>query len=121
MAINDKKLRYLFAGGVNTVVGYGIFAFFIFIGLHYTLATLLASSLGTLFNFYNYGIVVFGNTKSSRIIRFFLVYALLYLINISLIGMLINFGLNAYLSGGLLILPMAALGFILNRRFVYDI
>ena len=120
MILKNRKVRYLFAGGINTIVGYGIFSTLIAVGLHYSLATLLATTLGTLFNFYNYGILVFGNTDNSRIFRFFIIYAIIYLINVSFLGLLINFGFNAYLSGGILILPMALLGFILNRRYVYE-
>jgi len=111
--------KYLFIGGVNMIFGYGIFSLFIFFGFHYSVAILIATVLGIVFNFYSYGIFFFKNHSNNLIVKFILVYSVLYLINIlllPLVDLLVN---NFYLSGAILVLPMAYLGYILNKRFVW--
>ena len=39
----DKKIRFLFVGVLNTAVGYGLYALFIFFGWHYVLAQTLST------------------------------------------------------------------------------
>ena len=60
-----KFIKFLFVGGVNTVFGYSIFALFLFLGMHYAVATLFATILGILFNFKTTGVIVFNN-KDNR-------------------------------------------------------
>jgi putative flippase GtrA len=111
--------KYLFIGGINTVFGYGVFAFFLFLGLHYSVAVLAATILGVAFNFQTYGKFVFKNHAQRLIIKFILVYIVIYLANILLLSLVDIFIDNLYLSGVVVILPIAYLGYILNRRFVW--
>jgi len=55
--------RYLVVGIGNTVFGYSIFMLFLYIGLHYSVAVLLSTIIGILFNFYMYGRVVFKSNS----------------------------------------------------------
>ena len=47
-----KLVRFLLVGVMNAVFGYGCFAGFLYLGLHYSMALLLATILGVLFNLY---------------------------------------------------------------------
>ena len=118
----DRKLILFFlVAGLNTLFGYGLFAVLIFIGLPYVLATLLAHILGVLFNFKTYGVLVFKSKDNSRIFRFVGVYVLTYIINISLMFLFRKlWGLNDYEIGAILAIPMGLLGFVLNKRFVFN-
>ena len=111
--------KYLFIGAINTVFGYGVFSLFIFFDYHYSVAVLVATILGVLFNFFSYGIFVFNNHSNRLIIRFAFVYVILYFVNVLLLY-LSNFVINdLYISGAILAPLMALLGYILNKRFVW--
>ena len=59
LSITNKFTKYLFVGILNTVFGYSLFALLIFINLHYTLASLLATIAGVLFNFKTMALRIF--------------------------------------------------------------
>jgi putative flippase GtrA len=122
MSLFDRRfIVFLFVGVLNTAFGYGLFALFIFFGLHYTLAVLFSTILGVLFNFKTIGAIVFKNGSNKLIMRFIAVYALLYLLNISGLKVLDMAGItNKYISGGILLLPLAMLSFLLNKKFVFN-
>ena len=73
--------KYLVVGGVNTLFGYSVFAICLFFGFHYSLAVLVATILGVLFNFQSYGRLVFQNHSWVLLVRFILVYTIIYLVN----------------------------------------
>lgn len=112
-------LRFLVVGAGNTLFGYGLFAFFLWLGWHYSVAAALATVLGVLFNFKTTGALVFRSHDHSRIVYFVLVYAVIYVLNVAGLAFLGWQGLNAYWSGLVLVLPLALLSFGLNKRFVF--
>ena len=111
--------KYLLIGGVNTVFGYSVFAFLLFFGTHYSLAVLMATILGILFNFQTYGRFVFKNHSWSLLGRFVFVYTTIYLANITLLLVFDLFVSNLYISGAMTTPIIAYLGYILNKRHVW--
>lgn len=114
-----RLLRFFLVGGVNTVFGYGAYALFLLIGLHYVWAALLGTVAGVIFNFFTTGRLVFDRSTSGGLFRFVAVYAVMYLLNVAALWVLDRFGLNPYVSGLILILPMACVSYLLMRRFVF--
>lgn len=112
-------LRYLIVGGINTLFGYGAFAGLLYLGLHYALASFIATCAGILFNFNTTGRLVFKNKNSKLLLKFLLVYALLYLINVSLLKLMVLFSINLYLGSAVTLLPMALLAYLLNKKLVF--
>ena len=120
--INIKSIlfyKYLLIGGVNTVFGYCVFAFLLFFGIHYSLAVLVATILGILFNFQTYGRFVFKNHLWSLLGRFVFVYTTIYLVNITLLLVFDLLVSNLYISGAMATPVIAYLGYILNKRYVW--
>lgn len=117
--LNQQLLRFLLVGLLNTAVGYGLFAGFVWAGLPYPLAIGLATLLGVAFNFQSTGRLVFGGANLARLWRFAAVYGVVYLINVAAVAALLRVGLNVYLANGLLILPLALIAFVLQRKFVF--
>ncbi|WP_342116722.1 GtrA family protein [Pseudoduganella sp. OTU4001] len=115
----NEIVRYLAVGVLNTLFGYGCFSVLLYLGLHYSVASLLATVLGVLFNFKSFGQLVFNSRDNSRFVRFVGVYLLAYLVNVAALALLTRMGLNAYAAGAVLLLPMAALTYILHKRFVF--
>ncbi len=116
---NINFYKYLVIGGINTGFGYGVFALFLFLGWHYSVAVLFATVLGVMFNFQTYGKFVFNNHSQHLIVKFVLVYVVIYLVNVSLLSLVDFFVADLYLSGAIVILPIAYLGYVLNRKFVW--
>ena len=111
--------RFLIVGLLNSLFGYSIFALFLYIGLHYTIATLTATILGVLFNFKTIGMLVFNNAKNSLIVKFIFVYTVTYLINIACLKVFSMLSIDLYLAGFLMLAPIALLTFVMNKRFVF--
>ena len=118
--IKRQFVNFVLVGILNTCVGYGLFALFVFLGFGDFLAPLFANILGVLFNFKSYGYLVFKNTKNSLIFKFIAVYAIVYISNVlGLIGFA-KAGLeNRYISGFILIIPLALLAYYLNSKYVF--
>lgn len=116
---NIQFIRFLFIGVVNTLFGYFMFCLFIFLHFHYVLAALFATILGVLFNFKTYGKFVFKVHNNALIFKFFAVYVITYLINIGALKIFNEYHVSNYIAGAILILPMAFLAYILNKKFVF--
>ena len=140
--IENKFIRFLFVGVINTLFGYGLFVLFIWFGMHYSIALLCANFLGILFNYKTTGYIVFANKSNRLILQFFLVYGVVYLFNLlelylldksnlyefilslPLLDFLDNLPLNPDKIGdamgqAITLLPNAILSFILNKVFVF--
>jgi putative flippase GtrA len=115
----QQLFKFFIVGGVNTLVGYSLYALFIFFNMDYYLAVLFATVLGVLFNFKTTGALVFKNKDQSRLYRFIGVYTLTYILNIALITMLRPVISNTYLVGFFVLIPVALVTFILNKFLVF--
>ena len=121
LTLDNHFIRFILVGILNTMVGYGLFALFIYLGLHYSLAVLFSTVLGVLFNFKSIGKLVFNSNNNERIYHFIGVYVLLYLLNVSGLWGLSSIGMeNMYVAGAILLAPLAIISFILNKNFVFN-
>lgn len=111
--------RYMIVGVLNTAFGYGVYAILIYGGLHYAWASLVATILGILFNFFTTGRIVFHNADNSRLIKFFVVYGVVYVFNIAGLAIMNALCVDLYLAGLVMVPPAAILAYILNHRFVF--
>ncbi len=112
-------LKFLLVGGLNTAFGYGVFALLTWWGLPYPAAIGLATLAGIAFNFQSTGRLVFGNAPWQRAPRFVAVYAVVYVLNLGGVAALLHLGLNIYLANALVILPLALIAYMLQRKFVF--
>ena len=74
---------------------------------------------GIAFNFQTIGRLVFNAAKGSRRWRFVVVYGVVYLVNLGGVAVLLFFGSGIYVANGLMILPLAALAYLLQKKFVF--
>lgn len=111
--------RFLVVGGLNTAFGYGVFALFILVGVHYAIAALLSTVLGILFNFKTTGILVFRSHDNALIAKFFAVYGVTYAIGVLVLKVFKALGVHVLVTAAVTVLPMAALSFLLMRWFVF--
>ncbi|WP_449394804.1 GtrA family protein [Devosia riboflavina] len=114
-----RLVRFLLVGGLNTLFGYGVFALMLWFGFHYSAASAIATVMGILFNFKSTGRLVFKSSDNSRLVRFILVYIVVYGVNVASLALLLRADIGAYTAGLLLILPLALLAYFLNASFVF--
>lgn len=118
--VPQQFIRFLIIGGVNTVFAYCVYALAICIGLHYTLAALAQTVLGTLFSFKTMGCLVFDNADNKLVFKFIAVYALCYFLNIGFLRVLTQMGLsNLYIAGLISSALVALISFCLNKWVVF--
>ncbi len=118
--ISKRFIIFLLVGGINTLFGYGIFALCIFLKLHYSLASLISTVLGILFNFKTTGVIVFKNNNNILIFRFFLAYGLTFCIGLCLLFLLNQAGISNYIGGLILIFPGTILSYTFIRLLVFN-
>jgi len=119
-ALQNHLIRFFFVSGLNTVFGYSVFVLLIAIGLHYSLAVLIGTILGILFNFKTLGTLVFSNRNNRLIIKFFMVYGVTYMINVGCLALLKQTGLDLYLAGAILLVPVGLIAYYLNKTLVFN-
>jgi putative flippase GtrA len=123
----NQFLRFLLVGILNTIFGFSIFAIFVQLGLDDKSAVLFSMILGVLFNFKTTGSFVFANKNNKLLFRFICVYVVIFFLNIGGLSILksIPLGLDldpktkTTIAGGILVLPLAVVSFVLNKLFVF--
>jgi putative flippase GtrA len=112
-------VKFIAVGLINTLFGYSLYALFVYLGLSYPYALLLATVIGVFFNFQTIGRLVFQSKNVGLIGKFFSVYALTFCVNLLLIKLLLPLGINAYSAGAIALIPTTLLSFLLNKFFVF--
>ncbi len=115
----NRFMRFLLAGGVNTLFGFAAYSLAIIAGAEVWLALLIGMLLGTVFNFFTTGGFVFREILPARFPRFVLCYLLVYVINLQLIELIFIYSNNKILSQAILVFPMAILSYFLMARMVF--
>jgi putative flippase GtrA len=116
-----RFIRFLLTGGLNTMFGYGVFAACILLGINTAVSLAIAFVLGTAFNFVTYSRMVFSDVPRGFVGRFAILSCVLYAVNLGLLDLLMRLGPPPVAAQAILVLPMAVLGFFLNRLIVFPV
>lgn len=115
-----RPLRFVLAGGLITAAGYAWYAVAIAAGASVPVATAVSMLLNIPLGFLTHGHWVFGRAPQRRMARYAAVWFLVGVCNAALIqGLMATLGLDAYAAGAVAIVPVAALSYGLQRRFVF--
>lgn len=114
-----RFIRFLVVGGLNTLVGYLIYATLILIGLPTPAAIVLATILGVLFNYLSTGGIVFRD-RTGRLWRFAAVYVVQMGLNIAAVTALERAGLHPLVAGFFVLPVLVVFTFLAMRRFVFS-
>ena len=117
--LQKAGMRFFFAGGVNTVVGYILYAGFVLIGLTPAMALLITSLISAVLKFFSFGIYVFGQSGWEFVMRFLLANIFIYLLNLDLLDTLIMLGSGKLAAQAWLILPLAYFSYVSHRDWVF--
>lgn len=113
-------LRYLLVGSLNTAVGYGVYCLMLAAGLNFAGASLFSLVFGVVLSFFTLGRYVFLSQLRGRFAKFLLVWAVLYIFNVTVIAIVIRFGFDAYLAGLIAAIPTLSAAFLAQRFFVFN-
>lgn len=119
-SINEWKRiwRYYGVGVVNTIFGYGLFSFLLFIELDVYLAQALSHVLGVAFNYALHSRYVF-RVRNAPILLYVGSYAANYLASLAMLSGFLRFGVQPYLAGLSVIVLVSAANFVLLRTLVF--
>lgn len=109
----------MIVGSVNTLFSYCVYAFLLFVGWNYAMASLCALLLGFLFSFRTHAAYVFRQTAARRFPRYATSWFAIYVLNTLIIWLLINAGMNPYAAGAMAVIPIAMLSYLTQRLFVF--
>ena len=125
-SINIKELiRFGFSGLINTILGYLVYSFFIFIGFTYYIALLVSYLFAVVYSlFVNYYFTFkLENTVNFKMLfKMILTYGILFLINEVFLYVLVSkMRFNEYFGQAVLSLVIAVISYILQRQFVFKV
>ena len=112
--------RFLVAGALNTIFGYLVFVILIFCGINYALALIIATLIGSIFNYYSYGIIAFRKTEKKMILRFLVLYTVLYFFNLGLFKLFLNITANKILVQAMCVPILVLTAYIVNKKMVFS-
>lgn len=115
----SRFLRFLVAGGVNTLFGYAVYGAGIIAGAPVWLALLIGMLAGTAFNFVTTGGYAFRQLALRRYPRFVACYLVVYGVNLGLFRLLSLWIRSELGVQALLLVPLALLSYMLMARFVF--
>jgi len=112
-------VKFIAAGILNTLFYYLMYALFIYLHIHYTLAVIFATFLTLFVSFKNFGNFVFDNSENKNFYKFIFVTILNYFLNIAIIYIYKNYGYDNYTAGVFSAIIVAINSFFLNKFFVF--
>ena len=109
-------LRFIAVGGLNTVFGYSVYTLLYLLGLTPHSALAGAFCVGVIWNYFTHARLVFATKGLSRMPPYILAYVVLYFLNAAGLEALLGAGVSPVVAQGLLVLPAAAMAFIVIGR-----
>ena len=97
-----QPIRFLFVGGLNTLVGYGIYALLVYIGVNYLLANTISTIIGIAHSYLWNRFFTFKskNRAIKEITKFVSVYIVSYLIGMCTLFIFKDkLNISAYIAG----------------------
>jgi len=120
--LQSSLFRFLVAGALNTGLFYALYVVLVTLGVHYTLALVIEYAGGTVSGYLLNKHWTFADREAARhgFLRYSLAYVGLYLLNLALLGLLVETGLLGPVVGQLVMLfVLTASSFLVQRYWVF--
>lgn len=117
--IRHQFIRFVLVGCINTGFSYGLYALFLWSGLNFAVANGLAFVISLFFSFRTQGTLVFRNPNAKLLVRFVMIWSVVYVLNIALISGLMRAGMSAYLAGAVALVPITLMSYLLQKFAVF--
>jgi putative flippase GtrA len=114
----NELWRFYKVGIVNTIFGFGLYSFLVFVGLNLFIAQITSQVCGVIFNYFTFSRHVFPDRRPS-IGRFVGSYALNYLVGLLLLRLFIIFIRSPYVAGLCTTLVASALNYVVLKTLVF--
>lgn len=115
-----KIVRFLFVGGLNTLVGFLVFSLAIYLSNGNIGLSLAANiGVGVFFNYLSYGLGVFRSFAKRQFAKFVLAYAFLYLLNYAALQLMQGYHMNIYLAQFINVFYLAPLSYLIFNKLVF--
>jgi len=117
-----KSLKFLVAGGINTVVTYVAYVLLIRLGLHYTLALLTEYTVGIIIGYHmNRHWTFAGHGRPVRSsLKYCVTYGFIFCLNIALLGLIVELGVLGPIVGQLGVLgTITAISYLMQNFWVF--
>ena len=98
----DTRIRFLFVGCLNTLVGYGTYAILIFFKCNYLIASTIGTIIGVIHSYLWNRFFTFksNNNPKKEVPKFILVYLVSYLLGLLNLFILVQkLNINEYIAG----------------------
>ncbi|MEG1048665.1 MAG: GtrA family protein [Bacilli bacterium] len=98
----NEKIRFLFVGGLNTIVGYVSYALLLYCNINFLIANTISTVIGMTHSYFWNKYFTFKSKGSSKkeIFKFICVYAVSYITGLITLFIIVEqFGINQYLAG----------------------
>lgn len=118
-----KIIRFLFVGGINTFVGYGAFALFIYLGLNYNISYVFSTIIGVANSYvWNKRFTFKSKEKSvNELFRFIFVYLISFIFGIIILNVLVKtLSINEYIAGFINIMFTTLISWIGHNKFSFN-
>jgi len=117
----NRLIRFYIAGAINTLLSYCIFATLIYLGVVYWLAVVICYVLGLVINYKTIKTIAFNDSSKQSLRNFFFIFCGTCLLNIGSLKVLIELGINAYVSAWIVVIPISLLSYVLNKKYVFNV
>jgi len=119
--LDPRIIKFLSVGVLNTLFGYAVYAALLFLGVPYLTALFLATVVGVIFNYFSFGRMVFYEPGGWFVFgKFVLAYALVYIVNATLLSFLTKDFLFSPYLGQIICIPLSVLlSWLLMNHWVY--
>lgn len=111
-------IRFYQAGIVNTVLGVGVYAIFVRLGLHPYIAHVLSYIIGMAFNYLTYSRHVFREAGPAKL-RFFLAYLAGYPVSIGSLAVARQFIVSPYIAGLVAVFIVSIINYVVLKYLVF--
>ena len=115
---DERFIKYLFVGALNTLFSYTLYAILVAVGLVANVALFVQYIIGVLWNFKTTGSLVFKNHNNKLIFKFIACYVFTFILN-SIFLKLLTYYLNPYISQAILVFPIALVSFVIMKFWVF--
>ncbi|MDD3048710.1 MAG: GtrA family protein [Bacilli bacterium] len=120
--LEKKFVRFLIVGGINTIVGYGTFALFLFFNCHYYFAYIMSYIIGVANSYLWNKFFTFKSEGKSykELFRFICVYLVSFAIGSLTLYLIVDvFNINEYLAGLLNLIITTLISWFGHNKFSF--
>jgi len=117
-----QEIRFLFVGGLNTVVGYGTYILFVFLGINYLISNTMSTIIGVAHSYLWNRFFTFKSKEKAlqEILKFISVYLLSYFIGLGVLYLVVQkFGINEYIAGLINLVITTFISFFGHKYFSF--